>query len=39
MILFKKGDKFKETAGFNKDWPEGRAIFFNEKKTVLIWVN
>jgi len=22
-----------------RDWPEGRGIFHNEKKTALVWVN
>jgi len=22
-----------------RDWPEGRGIFHNEKKTFLVWVN
>lgn len=38
-FLFKKGDRFLESAGINKEWPEGRGIFHNEKKTFLVWVN
>merc|ERR1712013_804298 len=26
-------------AGMERDWPEGRGIFHNDKKTFLIWVN
>ena len=26
-------------ANFNRDWPSGRAIFHNDAKTFLIWVN
>jgi len=22
-----------------RDWPEGRGIFFNNNKTLLVWVN
>ena len=38
-FLFKKGDRFLEAAGYNKDWPVGRAIYHNNDKTSLIWVN
>ena len=38
-FLFKEGDRFLESAGLNRDWPSGRAIFFNKEKTVLVWVN
>ena len=23
----------------NRDWPEGRGIFMNYKKTFLVWIN
>ena len=29
-FLFKQGDRFLEAAGLNRDWPEGRGIFYNE---------
>ena len=38
-FLFKKGDRFLDAAGINKDWPEGRGIFHNDAKTFLTWVN
>ncbi|XP_068761517.1 arginine kinase-like isoform X2 [Montipora capricornis] len=38
-FLFKKGDRFLESAGVNKEWPEGRGIFHNTNKTFLVWVN
>ena len=38
-FLFKKGDRFLEAAGINKEWPEGRGIFHNNDKTFLVWVN
>ncbi len=38
-FLFKKGDRFLESAGINNYWPNGRGIFFNNNKTFLVWVN
>ncbi|XP_065916504.1 uncharacterized protein [Dysidea avara] len=38
-FLFKKGDRFLEAAGSNRDWPEGRGIYYNHNKTFLVWVN
>jgi len=38
-FLFKKGDRFLASAGINNYWPEGRGIFFNDKKTFLVWIN
>ncbi|EDO49262.1 predicted protein [Nematostella vectensis] len=38
-FLFKKGDRFLDAAGCNKEWPEGRGIFHNNEKTFLVWVN
>ena len=38
-FLFKEGDRFLESAGLNRDWPEGRGIFHNNDKTFLVWVN
>lgn len=38
-FLFKKGDRFLESAGANRDWPEGRGIFHSENKQFLVWVN
>ena len=38
-FLFKRGDKYLEEAGLNRDWPDGRGIYHNDKKTFLVWVN
>ncbi|EGD79241.1 arginine kinase [Salpingoeca rosetta] len=38
-FLFKKGDRFLQSAGANRDWPESRGIFHNDEKTFLVWVN
>jgi creatine kinase/arginine kinase len=38
-FLFKAGDRFLESAGLNRDWPDGRGIFHNDDKTFLVWVN
>merc|ERR1712123_203039 len=37
--LFVSGDRNLTVAGMERDWPEGRGIFHNDKKTFLIWVN
>ncbi len=37
--LFKKGDRFLESAGVNRDWPSGRGIFYTAEKKFLVWVN
>lgn len=38
-FLFKKGDRFLESAGANRDWPEARGIFHSANKQFLVWVN
>jgi len=38
-FLFKEGDRFLESAGLNRAWPDCRAIYHNHAKTFLIWVN
>lgn len=38
-FLFKEGDRFLESAGLNRGWPEGRGIFHNRSKNFLVWVN
>ena len=38
-FLFKGGDKYLESCGLERDWPEGRGIFHNDAKTFLVWVN
>ena len=38
-FLFKKGDRFLESAGVNRDWPDNRGIFLSTDKRFLVWVN
>eukprot|EP00479_Gromia_sphaerica_P006974 TRINITY_DN2156_c0_g1_i1.p1 TRINITY_DN2156_c0_g1~~TRINITY_DN2156_c0_g1_i1.p1 ORF type:complete len:236 (-),score=44.99 TRINITY_DN2156_c0_g1_i1:46-714(-) len=38
-FLFKKGDRFLESCGANRDWPESRGIYHNNEKTFLVWMN
>ncbi len=38
-FLFKKGDRFLEAAGANREWPESRGIFHSADKRFLVWVN
>jgi len=38
-FLFKEGDRFLESAGLNRDWPNGRGIYHNNNKTFLVWIN
>ncbi|GFO45353.1 Arginine kinase [Plakobranchus ocellatus] len=38
-FLFNDSDRFLRAAGGYNDWPTGRGIFFNDKKTFLVWVN
>lgn len=38
-FLFKEGDKYLESSGLERDWPEGRGIYHNDDKTFLVWVN
>jgi len=38
-LNYREGDRFLEACNLNRDWPSGRGIFHNEKKTFLIWVN
>lgn len=38
-FLFKEGDRFLESAGLNREWPEGRGIYHNRDKSFLVWVN
>jgi hypothetical protein len=38
-FLFISGDKNLIAAGMERDWPEGRGIFHNSRKTFLTWVN
>ncbi len=38
-FLFKAGDRFLQSAGLNRNWPQGRGIYHNNEKTFLVWVN
>lgn len=38
-FLFKEGDRFLESAGANRDWPNARGIFHSADKKFLVWVN
>jgi len=38
-FLFKGGDKYLQSAGLERDWPEARGIFHNDAKNFLVWVN
>jgi arginine kinase len=38
-FLFKGGDKYLQSAGLEREWPEARGIFHNDSKTFLVWVN
>ena len=38
-FLFKGGDKYLQSSGLERDWPEARGIFHNDAKTFLVWVN
>ena len=38
-FLFKGGDKYLQSCGLERDWPEARGIFHNDAKTFLVWVN
>jgi creatine kinase/arginine kinase len=38
-FLFKGGDKYLQSAGLEREWPEARGIFHNDAKSFLVWVN
>ncbi|MEX1014747.1 MAG: phosphagen kinase [Candidatus Paceibacterota bacterium] len=38
-FLFKQGDRFLESAGINRDWPQGRGIFHSADKRFLVWIS
>jgi len=38
-FLFKEGDRFLQSCGLNRNWPEGRGIYHNDDKTFLVWIN
>ena len=38
-FLFMSGDKNLIAAGMERNWPEGRGIYYNDEKSFLVWVN
>ncbi|MDA3790103.1 MAG: phosphagen kinase [Desulfobacula sp.] len=38
-LAFKKGDRFQDAAGVNRNFPESRGIFLSQDKKFRIWVN
>lgn len=38
-FMFKNDDKMLGDAGGYNGWPKARGIFFNDKKTFLVWIN
>ena len=38
-LIFGKGDRFQEAAGFNRDFPKGRGAFHSDDKCFRVWVN
>ena len=38
-VLFQRGDRFREAAGMNRDWPSGRGVFANRDHSIVAWIN
>jgi arginine kinase len=38
-FMFKGGDKYLQSCGLEREWPEARGIFHNDNKTFLVWLN
>ena len=38
-LAFRKGDRFMDAAGINRDYPLGRGIFTSRDNVVRVWVN
>ncbi|HKL81863.1 MAG TPA: phosphagen kinase [Desulfobacter sp.] len=38
-LAFRKGDRFMDAAGINRDYPLGRGIFTSRDNMVRVWVN
>jgi len=36
---FRKGDRFQEAAGINRDWPDSRGVFESDDNRFLVWIN
>ncbi|SMC47802.1 creatine kinase/arginine kinase [Desulfocicer vacuolatum DSM 3385] len=38
-FIFKKGDRFQEAAGINRDWPDARGCFISQDTRFRVWIN
>ncbi len=38
-LIFGKGDRFQDAAGFNRDFPQSRGIFLSDDRRFIVWVN
>jgi len=38
-VSFKRGDRFQEAAGINRDWPDGRGVFESNDQKFMVWIN
>lgn len=38
-FMFEPSDRFLQSARACRFWPQGRALFYNEEKSFLVWVN
>ena len=38
-LLFKEGDRFLQSAGLTREWPEGRGLYLSRDKAFSVWVN
>ncbi|MFK5952915.1 MAG: phosphagen kinase [Desulfobacterium sp.] len=38
-FLFKKGDRFQEAAGINRDWPSSRGYFISHDTLFRVWIH
>ena len=38
-FLFKKGDRFQEDAGINRDWPKSRGCFISHDTRFRVWIH
>ncbi len=37
--IFKRGDRFQDAAGLNRNWPAGRGVFASAARTFFSWIN
>ena len=38
-LIFKKGNRFQEAAGINRNWPDSRGVFFSHEGQFILWIN